>query len=141
MCCIMHKILITLGAALVIGIVVVNAKTNTPEPMNTNDTETTAEQQNLSDKKQNPNKQDQQVEIPSYAKWSKIAIKETQKKYSDAKVIDYLHEGSETKGDQTIEIFKLWLRGPTKEFGVFVRVKYVTKTEELVTIEFQETSK
>jgi hypothetical protein len=119
----MRKILIPLGAALAIGIVVVNAKTNTPEPSNT---ETPAQPQ---------------IEIPAYAKWSKIAIQETQKKYPDAKVIDYLHEGSETSGNHTIEKFKLWLKGSNKEFGVFVRIKYVTKTEELVTIEFQETSK
>ena len=133
----MHKTLITLGAALVIGIVVVNAKMNTPEPTNITKTETTTEQQNTAEK-QNPQ---QQLDIPSYAKWSKIAMKETQKKYPEAKIIDYLHEGSETKGDHTIEKFKLWLRGTNKEFGVFVRVKYITKTEELVTIEFEETSK
>lgn len=117
----MRKILITLGAALAIGIVVVSAKTNTPEPTNT--------------------ETQPQIEIPSYAKWSKIAMQETQKKYPNASIIDYLHEGSETKGNQTIEKFKLWLKGSNKEFGVFVRIKYVTKTEELVTIEFQETSK
>ena len=117
---------LTLGAALVIGIVVVSAKTNTPEPANTSDVETTEQQP---------------IEIPSYAKWSKIAMKETQKKYSNAKIIDYLHEGSVTNGDKTIEKFKLWLRDGKKEFGVIVSVKYVTKTEELVTIEFQETTK
>ena len=136
MCCMMHKTLITLGAALVVGIVVANAKTNTPEPTNTTDIQTKTEQ--TTEEKQNP---PQQLDIPSYAKWSKIAIKETQKKYPEAKIIDYLHEGSQTKGDHTIEKFKLWLRGPNKEFGVFVRVKYITKTEELVTIEFEETSK
>lgn len=82
-----------------------------------------------------------QPEIPAYAKWSRIAIKETQLKYPSADIIDYLHEGSESKGESTIEKFKLWLKDGTNEFGVFVRIKYTTETEELVTIEFQQTSR
>lgn len=82
-----------------------------------------------------------QQEIPAYAKWGQLAVKETHKKYPDAKIIDYLHEGSETKGDSTIENFKLWLKDGDKEFGVFVRIEYTTETEEVVNIEFQETSR
>lgn len=82
-----------------------------------------------------------QQEIPTYAKWSKIAIKETQLKYPNANIIDYLHEGSESEADSTIENFKLWLKDGNNEFGVFVRIKYTTKTEEIVNIEFQETSR
>ena len=68
-------------------------------------------------------------------------MKEAQLKYPNANIIDYLHEGSETHADSTTEKFKLWLKEDNKEFGVFVRVKYNTKTEELDTIEFQETSR
>lgn len=82
-----------------------------------------------------------QQEIPSYAKWGKLAVKETQSKYPNAKIIDYLHEGSESKGDSTIEKFKLWLKDGDKEFGVFVRIEYTTETEKVVTIEFEETSR
>mgnify|MGYP003456018491 FL=1 len=82
-----------------------------------------------------------QQEIPSYAKWGKLAMKEAQSKYPNAKIIDYLHEGSESKGDSTIEKFKLWLKDDDKEFGVFVRIEYNTETEKVVDIEFEETSR
>ncbi|WP_017380548.1 DUF3889 domain-containing protein [Paenisporosarcina sp. TG-14] len=82
-----------------------------------------------------------QQEIPSYAKWGALAVKETQSKYPNAKIIDYLHEGSESKGDSTIEKFKLWLKEGDKEFGVFVRIEYTTETEKVVTIKFEETSR
>jgi hypothetical protein len=82
-----------------------------------------------------------QPEIPAYAKWGKLAIKETQSKYPNANIIDYLHEGSESRGDSTIEKFKLWLKDGDNEFGVFVRIEYTTATEKVVNIEFQETSR
>ena len=49
-------------------------------------------------------------EIPAYAKWGQLAVLETKSKYPDADIIDYLHEGRETKEDSTIEKFKLWLK-------------------------------
>ena len=82
-----------------------------------------------------------QQDVPAYAKWSKIAIIETQLLFPNADIIDYLYEGSESKADYTIEKFKLWLKDGTNEFGVFVRIKYTVKTEEIVTIEFQKTSR
>ena len=82
-----------------------------------------------------------QNEIPAYAKWSQIAIKETKIKYPNADIIDYLHEGSESNADSTIEKFKLWLKDSDKEFGVFVRIKYMKETEEIVYINFHETSR
>ena len=82
-----------------------------------------------------------QEEIPAYAKWGRLAVKEVQSKYPDATVIDYLHEGSETKGDTTIEKFKLWLKDSDKEFGVFVHITYTTETEEIVNVEFRETTR
>ena len=51
-----------------------------------------------------------QQETPSYAKWGKLAVKETHSKYPDANIIDYKHIGSESKSDSTIENFKLWLK-------------------------------
>lgn len=82
-----------------------------------------------------------QQEIPTYAKWGNLAMKETQSKYPDVKIIDYLYEGSEAKGDSTIQNFKLWLKDDDKEFGVFVRIEYTTETEKVVNIEFEETSR
>lgn len=80
-----------------------------------------------------------QTEVPVYAKWGKLAVQETQAKYSTSNIIDYLHEGSESKDDSTIEKFKLWLKEGDREFGVFVRIEYITATEKVVGIEFQET--
>lgn len=80
-------------------------------------------------------------EIPAYAKWGQLAVLETKSKYPDADIIDYLHEGRETKEDSTIEKFKLWLKEGNKEFGVFVRIEFKTDTEEVVNIEFQETDR
>ena len=82
-----------------------------------------------------------QQEIPAYAKWGKLAIKETQSKYPNANIIDYLHEGSESKEDSTIENFKLWLKDGDNEFGVFIKIEYITETEKVVDIEFKETSR
>ncbi|TQR20663.1 DUF3889 domain-containing protein [Psychrobacillus vulpis] len=89
----------------------------------------------------NPTIVHSQQQIPAYAKWGQLAVKETQLKYPNAKIIDYLHEGSESKEDSTIEKFKLWLKEGDNEFGVFVRIEYTTETEELVNIEFLETSR
>ncbi|MFJ8066876.1 DUF3889 domain-containing protein [Psychrobacillus sp. NPDC096426] len=82
-----------------------------------------------------------QQEVPAYAPWGKLAIRETKIKYPDANIIDYLHEGSESKEDSTIEKFKLWLKDGDREFGVFVTITYKTKTGELVHIEFKETAR
>jgi len=79
-----------------------------------------------------------QQEIQSHAQWGKVAIKETQAKYPQAKILDYLYEGSEVNEDTTIEKFKLWIKLSDKEFGVQVRIKYVTNTNKLVKIEFRE---
>ena len=81
----------------------------------------------------------QEPETPAYAKWGQLALKVTKSKYPDANIIDYLHEGSESKGDSTIQKFKLWLKHDEGEFGVFVRIEYNTATEQVVKIEFQET--
>ncbi len=82
-----------------------------------------------------------QLQTPSYAKWGRLAIIETHAKYPRAKIIDYLHEGSETSAQSTIEKFKLWLKDGNKEFGVYVRIKYTTATEKVENIEFQETAR
>ena len=82
-----------------------------------------------------------QQEVPAYAKWGKIAIRGTKIKYPEAKIIDYSHEGRESKEDSTIERFKLWLKDENHEFGVFVTIMYKTQTEELVQIELEETAR
>lgn len=79
-----------------------------------------------------------QQELPAYAKWGQLAIKETRSKYPNASIIDYLHEGSEFKEDSTIEKFRLWLKDSDKEFGVSVRIEFTTETDELLNIQIQE---
>ena len=82
-----------------------------------------------------------QEAVPAYAKWGKLAVMETQSKYPNASIIDYLYEGRVTKENSTIERFKLWIKDNNKEFGVFVRIEYTTSTGELIKIELQETPK
>lgn len=82
-----------------------------------------------------------QQETPVYAKWGQLVMKETELKYPHAKIVDYLHVARESNSDQTIETFKLWLKEGDKEFGVYVIITFVTETEKIVTIDFQETSK
>ncbi|AJK88413.1 MULTISPECIES: DUF3889 domain-containing protein [Lysinibacillus] len=79
-----------------------------------------------------------QQETPAYAKWGKMAVEEVKGKYPHAKIVDYLHEGKEVHGASTIEKFKLWLKQPDKEFGVHVRISYLTSTQEVEKIELQE---
>ena len=79
--------------------------------------------------------------IPSYAKWGKLAMKETKQKYPNAEIIDYLHRGRKTKGETMIEQFKLWLRGENREFGVFVNIEFNSRTEEVLHITFLETDR
>ena len=79
--------------------------------------------------------------IPSYAKWGKLAMKETKQKYPNAEIIDYLHRGRQTKEDTIIEQFKLWLRGENREFGVFVNIEFNSRTEEVLHITFLETDR
>ncbi|MFJ7824869.1 DUF3889 domain-containing protein [Psychrobacillus sp. NPDC096623] len=79
-----------------------------------------------------------QQEIPAYAKWGQLAIKETQSKYPNARVIDYLHEGSESRENNTIEKFRLWLKDDMKEFGVSVKIEFNTETHEVIHIQIEE---
>lgn len=81
------------------------------------------------------------LEIPAYAKWGRLAIKETKVKYPNAHIIDYLHEGNDSTGDITIEKFKLWLKEGDHEFGLFIRIHFDKKTEKVVKIEFRETDR
>ncbi|MBH9787837.1 DUF3889 domain-containing protein, partial [Clostridioides difficile] len=52
----------------------------------------------------------------------------------------YLHEGKEVHGASTIEKFKLWLKQPDKEFGVYVRISYQSATQKVEKIELQEST-
>ncbi|WP_246202486.1 YqzG/YhdC family protein [Virgibacillus doumboii] len=78
-------------------------------------------------------------DIPSYAKWGRLAMKKTMEKYPDADIIDYLHKGKEVKEHSTVEKFKLWLKGDDREFGVFINIEFNTASEKIMNITFKET--
>ena len=80
-------------------------------------------------------------DVPSYAKWGRVAMQETKEKYPDAAIIDYLHIGAITRNGETTEKFKLWLRGKDREFGVYIDIRYTKETEEIIDIKFQETDR
>lgn len=80
-----------------------------------------------------------QDENPPYAKWGRLAMKETKSEYPDADIIDYMHLGSHTSDDETTQKFKLWLKEETKEYGVFIDIAFNKKTEEVLQITFEET--
>ena len=46
-------------------------------------------------------------------------------------MVDYLHVGREDKGNNSVEKFKLWLKGQNKEFGVLVDVEFNKSTEQV----------
>lgn len=81
----------------------------------------------------------QQKPIPPYAKWGQLAVKETQKKYPNARVVDYLHIGKVSGEHSSKEKFKLWLKGTQKEFGVFVDIEFNNETEKVINITLKET--
>ncbi|MCM3745554.1 YqzG/YhdC family protein [Sporosarcina luteola] len=83
----------------------------------------------------------QHEQTPAYAKWGALAVKETKQKYPDANIVDYLHIGSETKDNTTIEKFKLWLKDDKHEFGVIIQITFSTKTDNIIKIDFQETDR
>ncbi|MEW9674277.1 YqzG/YhdC family protein [Ammoniphilus sp. 3BR4] len=82
----------------------------------------------------------QHEQEPPYAKWGRLALQETKKKYPQAEIIDYLHVGLKSLSPSTSqETFKLWLKEGIREFGVYVRIKFDTRTETVQSITFEET--
>ncbi|RNB85566.1 YqzG/YhdC family protein [Brevibacillus panacihumi] len=78
-------------------------------------------------------------ETPSYAKWGRMAMQETQKRYPMAAIIDYLHVGRENlQTDRARETFKLWLRQDSREFGVSVIITFDPRTEKVISMEFRD---
>ncbi|MEH7414990.1 YqzG/YhdC family protein [Neobacillus drentensis] len=83
----------------------------------------------------------QQKPIPPYAKWGTLAMKKTQERYPQAKIIDYLHVGRVTDSQSTTEKFKLWLKDDKREFGVFVDIKFNPATNQVINITYRETTR
>ncbi|MCT2537969.1 YqzG/YhdC family protein [Aquibacillus koreensis] len=83
----------------------------------------------------------QAEEVPSYAKWGRLAVKTAIDKYPNAKLIDYEYQGSHRRKTSTVEKFKLWLKEDKKEFGLIVSIEYDIATEETMDIKITETKK
>jgi hypothetical protein len=76
---------------------------------------------------------------PAYAKWGRLAMSETHKKFPRAKIVDYKHVGRQQRSPTvTEETFKLWLRQDHREWGVYVRITFETPTEKVISVRFQE---
>lgn len=83
-----------------------------------------------------------EIQIPSHAKWGVIAMEKTKEKYPNAKIIDYLHVGKKTGISTSTETFKLWLRhANNEEFGVFVMIEFANGNEQIIHITLTEVSK
>ena len=82
----------------------------------------------------------QRKPIPPYAKWGRLAMKETQEKYPNAQINDYLHIGRISGPRTSTEKFKLWLKDQQKEFGVLVDIEFNNTTEKVIKVTFKETT-
>lgn len=81
------------------------------------------------------------LEQPEYAQWGRLAIQETQKRYPQAAIVDYLHVGRVNLASSTAEeTFKLWLRQNGREWGVFVHIQFVTRTSQVLSIRWEKVS-
>ncbi|MBP1971315.1 hypothetical protein J2Z83_003454 [Virgibacillus natechei] len=76
---------------------------------------------------------------PPYAKWGQLAMQETKENYPNAQIVDYLHVGSQSGDNTTIQEFKLWLQEESREFGVYITIEFNSETEEVLSITFEET--
>ncbi|WP_164545572.1 DUF3889 domain-containing protein [Paenibacillus albus] len=78
---------------------------------------------------------------PSYAKWGRLAMKETAQRYH-ADITDYKHVGRKVEdGGLMSETFRLQLRKGAKEFEVTVRIWFEQQSERVVRIHFSEDDK
>lgn len=83
----------------------------------------------------------QQKPIPPYAKWGRVAMERTHKKYPNAQIVDYLHIGRVTGATSSVEKFKLWLKEGQREFGVFIDIQFENKTEKVQKVTFRESTR
>ncbi|MYL64557.1 DUF3889 domain-containing protein [Bacillus hwajinpoensis] len=79
------------------------------------------------------------AEAPSYAKWGKMAIEETTKKYPDQQVTDYRYDGkvfiSDVREQYDFE-FTLKQNGQSREIRVYVLVN--PQKDKLIDVKYDE---
>lgn len=77
---------------------------------------------------------------PDYAKWGRIAMQQTSARYQ-ASIVDYEHMGrTQVRAGIAEEKFKLWLRDQNREFGVIITLQFYTANDQLISINYQETT-
>ncbi|MED1863562.1 DUF3889 domain-containing protein [Fictibacillus nanhaiensis] len=81
------------------------------------------------------------VQEPAYAKWGRLAVFETGKRYPDYDIVDYLYVGRTiTQNEDIVERFKLWIKKGSSEKGVIISIT-LTPGGVFKTISFQETAR
>ncbi len=76
---------------------------------------------------------------PAYAKWGKYAMKATMKQYPDTQIVEYLHIGRKAVSPLVSEEhFKFLLKKDNSIRALYVRVRFYTKTEQLISILMEE---
>lgn len=81
------------------------------------------------------------MQEPAYAKWGRLAVFETGKRYPDYDIVDYLYLGRNlAQNEEIVEKFKLWLKKGSSEKGVIITIT-LTPNGVFKTIAFQETDR
>lgn len=74
---------------------------------------------------------------PSYAKWSRLAVQEAQKR--QYRVLDYRYIGLKELSPYAAEQqFKLWVQQNEEPFSLYVTVRYNPKSDKLIRISTKE---
>ncbi|MFD0711361.1 DUF3889 domain-containing protein [Paenibacillus sp. GCM10027626] len=75
---------------------------------------------------------------PDYAKWGRVAMQETAKRYR-MDIVDYKHLGRQADNSgHAVESFKLILKNGQRSFGVTVNIRFELQTEQILQIQFIE---
>jgi hypothetical protein len=75
---------------------------------------------------------------PAYAKWGQLAMTQVKNKY-DADIVDYKHLGRKEINTRIAEEnFKFWLRNSSREFGVYVKIRFEPTTDKVHSISIRE---
>jgi hypothetical protein len=76
---------------------------------------------------------------PAYAKWGRLAVFETGKRYPDYDIVDYLYLGRNlAQNGESVERFKLWLKKGSSEKGVIITITLDSRGR-FKSISFRET--
>ncbi len=73
----------------------------------------------------------QREPVEKYGKWGKLGLEATQRKYPNAKIVDYEHMGR-----SEVETFHYELKEGGREWVVEVRMMFDPETEEVLSVDF-----